>query len=80
MCNYAIYAKTVSLSFQKKWAVDCDITELADTVISTQDTIFHLKNLLTLFSIVFLEWLDKMNMKKPQLYNLKQITPFSSTN
>lgn len=63
MYNYVIYAKTFSLYFQK-WAVEYDITELADTVISTQDTIFHLRNLLAHFSIVFLSHLIKWTWKK----------------
>lgn len=72
MSNDVIYTKSVCISFQKTWAVQFDVTEPGDTVISTQDTILYLKNLLMLSSIVFLEWLDKKNMKK----NFKQRTPF----
>lgn len=61
--NYPIYAKTVSMSFLKR-AEEYNITEPPDTAISTWDTIPHLKNLLTLSSIVFLEWRDK-TQKEP---------------
>lgn len=64
MYNDVVYASTVRISFQKMWAVQFDVTEPADMIISTQGTNLYLKNLLLLSSIAFLEWLDKKNTKK----------------
>lgn len=60
--NYVIYCKTLSLSSQK-WAVEYNKAELWHSPKCSRYN-FSSKNLLTLLSFVFLECLDKMDIKK----------------
>lgn len=48
-----------------------------DTVLSAQDTIFHLKIYLALLSFVFLEYLDKMVIKKMPIFQPQAKAIFS---
>lgn len=79
MYNYAIYGKTLSLSFQK-WAVQCNKAELWHSPKCSRYN-FSSKNLITLLSFVFLECHDKMDVKKlPKIFQSQAKATFFPTN